>query len=136
MSNFVGFMLDETLKRGFKRVIIGGHPGKLAKLIRGDFYTHSSDSKPANDILIDLFEKVMIDSSIICELSDSPTVEGMVEIMRTHNMLNIFDRVADDVQISASRYVSSNAEIGIVLFDMKKNIVGESEGFKVWQKKQ
>ncbi|MCP4412167.1 MAG: cobalamin biosynthesis protein CbiD, partial [Gammaproteobacteria bacterium] len=52
MSNFVGFMLDESVKRSFKSVIIGGHPGKLTKLIRGDFYTHSSDSKPANDILI------------------------------------------------------------------------------------
>ena len=134
MSNFVGFMLGETLKRGFKRVIIGGHPGKLAKLIRGDFYTHSSNSKPANDILIDLFEKAMVDSSIICELSDSPTVEGIVEIMKKHNMMNIFDRIADHVQTSASRYVSSNAAIGIVLFDMKKNIVGESKGFKIWQK--
>jgi len=75
MSNFVGFMLDETLKRSFKSVIIGGHPGKLTKLIRGDFYTHSSDSKPANDILINIFKKEKIDSSVICELEESPTVE-------------------------------------------------------------
>lgn len=135
MSNFVGFMLDEALKRGFKSIMIGGHPGKLAKLIRGDFYTHSSDSKPANDILINLFKKTMIDSEIICELRDSPTVEGMVEIMRKHNMLHIFNRIADDVQASAYRYVSSNAEIGTILFDMKKNIIGASKGFKVWQKR-
>ena len=135
MSNFVGFMLDEALKRGFKSVIIGGHPGKLAKLIRGDFYTHSSNSKPANDILINLFKKAKIDSSIICEHRDSPTVEGMVEIMRKHNMLHIFNRIADDIQTSAYRYVSSNAEIGTILFDMKKNIIGISKGFNVWQKK-
>ena len=135
MSNFIGFMLDETVKRGFKNVIIGGHPGKLAKLIRGDFYTHSSNSKPANDILINIFKKEKIDSSVICKLRGSTTVEGMVEIMRKHNMLNIFDRIADDVQTSAYRYVSSKTEIGTILFDMKKNIVGVSKGFKVWQKK-
>ena len=135
MSNFVGFMLDETLKRGFKSVIIGGHPGKLAKLIRGDFYTHSSDSKPANDILINLFKKAKIDLAMICELEDSPTVEGMVEIMRKHKKLHIFNCIADDVQTSAYRYVSSKTEIGTILFDMKKNIIGTSKGFKIWQKR-
>ncbi len=135
MSNFIGFMLNETVKRGFKSVIIGGHPGKLAKLIRGDFYTHSSDSKPANDILISLFKKAKIDSTAVGELEDSPTVEGMVEIMKKHNKLHIFNRVADDVQASAYRYVSSKTEIGTILFDMKKNIIGTSKGFKVWQKR-
>ena len=135
MSNFVGFMLDETVKRGFKSVIVGGHPGKLAKLIRGDFYTHSSDSKPANDILINLFKKANIDSAVICELEESPTVEGMVEIMRRDNKLDIFNHIADDVQASAYRYVSSKIEIGTVLFDIKKNIIGTSKGFKAWQKR-
>ncbi len=128
-------MLDECVKRGFKSVIIGGHPGKLTKLIRGDFYTHSSYSKPANDILINLFKKAEIDSAVICELEESPTVEGMVEIMRKHNKLEIFNRIADDVQASAYQYVSSKTEIGTILFDMKKNIIGTSKGFKVWQKR-
>ena len=135
MSNFVGFMLDESVKRGFKSVIIGGHPGKLTKLIRGDFYTHSSESEPANDILINLFKKAEIDSAVICELEESPTVEGMVEIMRKHNRLDIFNSVADDVQEAAYRYVSSKTEIGTIMFDMKKNIVGTSKGFKIWQKR-
>ncbi len=99
------------------------------------FYTHSSDSKPANDILITLFKKAEIYTSVICELEESPTVEGMVEIMREHNKLDIFNRIADDVQESAYRYVSSKTEIGTIMFDMKKNIVGTSKGFKVWQKR-
>ena len=57
ISNFVGFMLDAARKRNFKKVILAGHPGKLAKLLRGDFHTHSAVSKPANDILIDIIEQ-------------------------------------------------------------------------------
>ncbi|MEP9412358.1 MAG: cobalamin biosynthesis protein CbiD [Candidatus Brocadia sp.] len=57
MSNFVGFMLKAARKRHFKKIILAGHPGKLAKLLRGDFHTHSSVSKPANDILADIIEK-------------------------------------------------------------------------------
>ncbi|HJO47899.1 MAG TPA: cobalt-precorrin-5B (C(1))-methyltransferase CbiD [Candidatus Scalindua sp.] len=134
MSNFVGFMLDEAVKRGFRNVIIGGHPGKLAKLIRGDFNTHSSKSKPANDILIKIFKREKISSALINELNDSSTVEGMVEIIKEHNFMQVFDRIADDVQSAAGRHILSKAKIGTILFDMRKNIIGVSKGFKDWQK--
>ena len=55
ISNFVGFMLTAAGQRNFKQLILAGHPGKLAKLLRGDFHTHSAVSKPANDILIEIF---------------------------------------------------------------------------------
>ncbi len=57
MSNFVGFMLDAVRERHFKKVILAGHPGKLVKLLRGDFHTHSAVSRPANDILIDIIKQ-------------------------------------------------------------------------------
>ena len=50
-------MLIAAGQRNFKRIILAGHPGKLAKLLRGDFQTHSAVSKPANDILIDIIEQ-------------------------------------------------------------------------------
>ncbi|TVM00768.1 MAG: cobalamin biosynthesis protein CbiD [Candidatus Brocadia sp. WS118] len=59
ISNFVGFMLDAARERRFKNVILAGHPGKLAKLLRGDFQTHSAVSQPANDILVDIIEQHM-----------------------------------------------------------------------------
>ena len=134
MSNFVGFMLDEAVKRGFRNVIIGGHPGKLAKLIRGDFNTHSSKSKPANDILIKIFKRENLSTAVVNKLNDSSTVEGMVEIIKGHNDMQVFERIADDVQSAADQHISSKANIGTILFDMRKNIIGVSKGFKDWQR--
>ncbi len=57
ISNFVGFMLNAAWERHFKKIILAGHPGKLVKLLRGDFHTHSAVSKPANDILIGIIEQ-------------------------------------------------------------------------------
>ncbi len=135
MSNFVGFMLDESIKRGFKSIIIGGHPGKLVKLIRGDFYTHSSSSKPANDILIGILKKEKLGSQLINMLNDSPTIEGMVEILREYNLLHLFNSITNDVQSAADQYISSRAKIGVILFDMKKSVIGYSKGFTDWQKR-
>ena len=132
MSNFVGFMLKEVLKHDFKRIMLAGHPGKLAKLIRGDFDTHSSRSEPANDVLINIFKKEKLNSELLLNLTASPTTEGMVEILRKHNKLYIFDIIADKVKSAACRFVSSKIEIDTILFDMKKNIIGVSKGAKKW----
>ena len=134
MSNFVGFMLAEAIKRKFKNIIICGHPGKLAKLIRGDFNTHSSKSKPANDVLIKIFKRENLSTAVVNKLNDSSSVEGMVEIIKEHNFMQVFDRIADDVQSSAERYILSKANIGTILFDMRKSIIGISKGFKDWQR--
>ncbi|MDR4497020.1 MAG: cobalt-precorrin-5B (C(1))-methyltransferase CbiD [Candidatus Scalindua sp.] len=134
MSNFIGFMLDEAVKHSFQRIVLAGHPGKLAKIIRGDFYTHSSGSKPANDILLAICKSEKVDPATIGILESSPTVDGMVEILKENGKLDIFDRVARDVQASASRYIAEKNKISVVLFDMKKNIIGVSEDFRDWEK--
>lgn len=72
--------------------------------------------------------------SLINQFKDSSTVEGMVEIIKEHGIMQIFNRIADDVQSSADRYISSKTNIGTILFDMKKNIIGVSKGFKDWQR--
>lgn len=37
MSNFVGYMLQETQRLGFRRVVLVGHLGKLIKVAAGIF---------------------------------------------------------------------------------------------------
>ncbi|TCL02568.1 MULTISPECIES: cobalt-precorrin-5B (C(1))-methyltransferase CbiD [Sodalis] len=41
MSNFVGYMLKETERLGFRQVLMVGHFGKLIKVAAGIFHTHS-----------------------------------------------------------------------------------------------
>jgi cobalt-precorrin-5B (C1)-methyltransferase len=134
MSNFVGFMLQEAVKLSFKEIVLAGHPGKLAKIIRGDFYTHSSESKPANDILINICERECVDPAAIDMLKNSPTVDGMVEVLKECKRLDIFDCVALDIQSSASQHIAADSKIDVILFDMKKTVIGVSKDFREWQK--
>ncbi|MBE7447083.1 MAG: cobalamin biosynthesis protein CbiD [Planctomycetia bacterium] len=70
ISNFVGFMLEAAGERHFKKIILAGHPGKLVKLLRGDFHTHSAVSKPANDILIGIIEQQIQNRGQMSEVRD------------------------------------------------------------------
>ncbi|MEK6729628.1 MAG: cobalt-precorrin-5B (C(1))-methyltransferase CbiD [Planctomycetota bacterium] len=141
ISNFVGFMLKATGERGFKKVIVAGHPGKLAKLLRGDFHTHSAVSKPANDILIETVSQYIRTAhppdEIINKLKESPTVEGIVELLKDSGFLRVMNNVAEEIEVKVRDFLQVKATIipemvGIILFDMKGAVIGISHNAQTW----
>ncbi|MGR3178567.1 MAG: cobalt-precorrin-5B (C(1))-methyltransferase CbiD [Candidatus Anammoxibacter sp.] len=126
MSNFVGFMLNAAHDHGFKDIVLAGHPGKLAKLIRGDFNTHSSKSKQANDILIDLIEKESFEKGTVDSIRKSTTVEGIIQEVIKADKLDFFNKIAKMIESAASDFLKNRQKIGVVLFDMQKHVVGIS----------
>ena len=152
ISNFVGFMLTAAGQRNFKRIILAGHPGKLAKLLRGDFQTHSAVSRPANDILIDIIEQQVqnegsgvggqkaearLPNAILNHLKEVSTVEGIVELLREYKYLSIMDEVAEKVETKVLEFYRDKQpfptlEVGVILFDMKGSIIGISNSAQTW----
>lgn len=154
ISNFVGFMLTAAGQRNFKRVILAGHPGKLAKLLRGDFQTHSSVSRPANDILIDIIEQKLqnrglesgvggqktetrLPNAILNNLKEVSTIEGIVELLREYKYLSIMAAVAEKVETKVLEFYRDKQpfptlEVGVILFDMKGSIIGISSSAQTW----
>lgn len=175
ISNFVGFMLKATCERGFKKIILAGHPGKLVKLLRGDFHTHSSVSRPANDILIEtvsqyirtapppfrtpiphetgegetentIAEKSIHPNSrdieypsdeITGKLKESPTVEGIVELLRDSGCLSVMNNVAEEIEVKVRDFLNDKrlfipGAVGIILFDMKGAVIGISNNAQTW----
>lgn len=41
ISNYIGFMIEEAVERGFTDILIGGFVGKLVKVASGTMNTHS-----------------------------------------------------------------------------------------------
>lgn len=130
MSNFVGFMLKSSQDMGFKRIILAGHPGKLAKLIEGYFDTHSSRSKMATDIIIELIQKEASSNKGLLDLiKGTTTVEGIIQLVKGINKLYIFDNIAEMIDDAASAFLEDDEiETGVILFDMEKEIIGSSAG--------
>ncbi len=137
MSNFVGFMLEAAVKRHFKRVILAGHPGKLVKLIRGDFHTHSAVSQPANDILIGIIRQSQSANILPDALQQDTTVEGIVEILRNCGNLSLMHEVAEKIETKVLEFCKDkqppdSPEAGIILFDMKGSVIGISRSAQAW----
>lgn len=134
VSNYLGFMLVEAQKRAFPRIILAGHPGKLAKFIRGDLDTHSLRSPPAMDIVIKILEKNGLEESIVTAVKDSPTVEGIIQKLRERDKLFMVEDIANIIEGKARGFLGPGIDAGVVLFDMQMDVIGISKGARGWQK--
>jgi len=76
VSNLWGFMLEETAQYNFSHVLVLGHPGKLAKLIDGEWNTHSGKSGSAVPIVKRIGEEIMKNP-----IPESQTVEGIFQAL-------------------------------------------------------
>lgn len=139
MGNFLGFTLVEAAKRGFRRIILAGHPGKLAKLLRGDLDTHSLKSAPAMDIINKILKEEGLEEETLRTLDNSLTVEGILQELKSRGKLKLMDCVADRIESGAVGVIhelpppQSQTEMGVILFDMELGIAGLSKGAKKWQ---
>lgn len=57
-ANAIGAMLEHCQRLEMPHVLLFGHPGKLAKLVRGDFDTHSSRSASAVDSVVGIAQQL------------------------------------------------------------------------------
>ncbi|MCA1926958.1 MAG: cobalt-precorrin-5B (C(1))-methyltransferase CbiD [Calditerrivibrio sp.] len=51
VNNYFDFAFDYLKSKNIKKIIVGGHPGKLGKLIAGEYNTHSKRGISAVDII-------------------------------------------------------------------------------------
>lgn len=134
MSNFLGFMLLEASRRPFQRIILAGHPGKLAKFLRGDLDTHSLKSSPAMDIIIKTLEEKGLEEEALEATKNSPTVEGILQELKKRGKLHLVEEVAERIEEKVREFLHHKVETGVVLFDINLDIVAISEGAKRWQR--
>jgi cobalt-precorrin-5B (C1)-methyltransferase len=110
MSNFIGCSLRYARDKGIKEAVIGGHPGKLAKLLMGYFDTHSGKSPQAAGFVARYFGL----------RTEYNTVEEIIE--NTQN-LEKFDSLAYDIAAKIKALYGFSS-VGVYLFDMKKQPIG------------
>lgn len=110
MSNFIGFALEYAVLKGVQGVIVGGHPGKLAKILMGYLDTHSKNSPQATDFVRDFLG-----------LSGSfNTVEEIIGLGNMEGLSRLACAIAEDIK-KRFKFI----KVRVCLFDMKKTLVGD-----------
>ncbi len=128
VGNEWGFMLDQAREQGFRKLLLLGHPGKLAKLAAGEWDTHSSRSPSALPRVAELASGVLGRP-----LPESATVEGLLALLGEAERAKVGDVLAGRIRQAAMDRMGRGIEVSAVLVDMKGNIIGQSGDLREWR---
>lgn len=131
MSNFVGFSLDEAVKQGVKSLVLGGHPGKMAKVAAGAMQTHSSMSDGRREALITALvlsgaEKTVCDAVWQCRTTDE-----MMGVLTENHLESVWRRVAEQAKQYCLLHVRQDTVIDVMLWDGQGTLLASTGEEKV-----
>ena len=123
-SNFIGYMLEAATDRKVKQIILFGHIGKLAKVAAGVFYTHNRIADGRLETIAAYAAAEGLNNLEVKKILSANTTEEAIEIIAQNHFEHIYKIIAERASIRAKRYVFNKIEIGTVLIDRNKNILG------------
>ncbi len=129
VSNEWGFALDRIPDYRPSAVLVLGHPGKLAKLARGCFDTHSSRSASALPSVVNLAKDLFGQS-----LPEVPTVEGLFSLLNNREKEPLGNALARAIRASILSRLNTSIPASVVLVDMKGNRLGSAGDLAPWEK--
>lgn len=124
VSNFFGFMLEEAVRRGFRRVVLWGHVGKLAKIAAGVFQTYNRIGDGRAEVVAALAGIRGASPEMMQMLLEAPTVEAMVTILEQAGLQVVWDDLAARASHRAVLYSRGELQVGTVLFSYDKTRLG------------
>ena len=131
MSNFIGYMLMETKRLGFKRVIIGGHIGKLIKLSGGITNSHSRVADARSEIMVANLALLGAPLELLKEVDACLSTDAMVDIIRKAGYSQVFKVLADKAASKAKVYMrlgqEDHMDIEVYLFSMDGSLLAKSQ---------
>jgi len=124
MGNFVGYMLEQCVYRGVKRVLLFGHQGKLVKVAAGIFHTHSRVADARLETVVAHAALAGAKRDVLKRLWSSVTVEETAGILQSAGLGFLFDRLAALASRRAAAHARGCLQVGTVLTSLEGEILG------------
>ncbi|MFC3395130.1 cobalt-precorrin-5B (C(1))-methyltransferase CbiD [Brenneria rubrifaciens] len=129
MSNFVGYMLQETVRLEFRRVVLIGHPGKLVKVAAGIFHTHSHIADGRMETLIAHLALLGAPHPLLLAVNQCETTEAAMELIEQHGFQAVYTHIARRIceRINQMlRFSVAPPTVDAILFSFDNQVLGSN----------
>ena len=129
-SNFIGDALDYAAWKGFRKIFLVGHAGKLVKLAAGIFNTHSSVADGRQEIFVSHAALCGAPLEALRALRDSVTVDACISILDTCGIREqVLETIGQEIAARLKRrlHVQEQVELGFLMFTNQNGILAQSE---------
>lgn len=128
-SNFIGETLDYIRYRGFKKILLIGHTGKLIKLAAGIMNTHSSYADGRMEIIASHAAICGANPEITGKIMDCITTDEAFDLIKGESF---YDQVKDSIVKKAMEHLrfrlKDQCEIQVVMFTTDRENIMKSPG--------
>lgn len=124
IGDHVGFMLAECEKKKIKEVILVGHIGKLVKIVKGQFDTHSKYGDNRVKTIAHYAKTYGAKKKVIEELLKQTTAEATIDILRKNRLIGVFGEIAQKVVNTINEFLSNRLTVSCILLSLKGEILG------------
>lgn len=127
-SNFIGYMLKEAQRMGYKKILMAGHIGKFIKLSAGIFNTHSKIADARSEILVSNLALMKAPYELLERISECLTAEEAVEIIDNSDYKEFYDLVSNKCKAKVKQYLGDDEiDVEVIMFSMDKTLLGKSD---------
>ena len=130
-SNFIGYMLKEAQRIGFKKILMAGHLGKYVKIAGGIFNTHSKVADARNEILLANLALMNAPFELVKKVNECLTTEEFIEIINSkeyEGYKEIYNILSNKCRERIDIYLNDEEiNVEVMIFSMEKELLGQSE---------
>ncbi|MDK2824043.1 MAG: cobalt-precorrin-5B (C1)-methyltransferase [Clostridia bacterium] len=122
-SNFLGFMLEECEKVGFKKILLWGHPGKLLKVACGNFHTHNRIADGRMETLAAYLATLAAPVDLVKKVLNCTTTEQAMELVEQCGFEKVWELICHKVSLRAEKFLFNKVQVGTVLLKDRRKIL-------------
>lgn len=129
MSNFVGYMIEEAVRLGFRQIVMVGHPGKLIKVAAGIFHTHSHIADARMETLVAHLALLHAPYELLLAVSECDTTEAAQEHIEHWNFQHIYSHLAECICARVAqklRFTRQPPVCDAVMFSFDNQVLGSN----------
>jgi cobalt-precorrin-5B (C1)-methyltransferase len=126
IGDHVGFMLKQCAEKGFKKVLLIGHIGKLIKITSDQFNTHCKFGDERVNSMAQYAKLCGADKRVIEDILTQTTAEATIGIIEKAGLMNVFKRIAQEVAAKAQKFVKNKVAIECILLSLEGKVLGNA----------
>ncbi len=127
VSNQWGYMLDRTVEHRFDRCLVVGHPGKLVKLVSGEWDACSKSSSSDVPLVAQV-----VSSFAGAPVPESPTVEDMFQKFAPSQRKQLANLLAGKIRDVIHQRTGGQLEATVALITQDGELLGSAGDLTPW----
>jgi cobalt-precorrin-5B (C1)-methyltransferase len=129
ISNFIGEAFDYALYKGFNKILLIGHVGKLVKIAAGVMNTHSKIADCRNEIFAAHSALAGAKKEVIENIMNTTNTDEIHRILAEENLSDaVYESILKKIEFNIDYRLMNKVQVGIVIFSNTNGILMKSEG--------